>query len=63
LADSVARLVNAATVEAALAVPLGIELEALPVPLTLLIDIMIPIATNSIHAIGREAKNLRGFYG
>ena len=91
LADSVARLVSATTIEATLAVELAVEFEVLPVLavvlagvavaavfaaeaaldalkrlyragllLTLPIDIMAPIATAGIRAIGRDSKNLRG---
>ena len=71
LADSVARLVSAATVEALLAVELAVELEMLLVLaaagvaaarllLTLPIDIMIPIATAGIRDIGWESNNLSG---
>lgn len=54
LADSVARLVSAATVEAVLAVTLAVEAWLL---LMLPIDIMAPIATAGIRGIGRDSKN------
>jgi hypothetical protein len=61
LADSVARLVSAATVEAVLAVKLAVELGLKAwLLLTLPIDIMAPIATGGIRAIGQDSKNLRG---
>jgi hypothetical protein len=60
LADSVARLVSAATVEAVFAFKLAVELGLKAwLLLTLPIDIMTPIATAGIRAIGRDSKNLR----
>jgi hypothetical protein len=70
LADSVARLVSAATVEATLAVEaaLVVELagelggtEAWLLP-TLPIDIWIPRATAGIRVIGRDSRNLRKIF-
>jgi hypothetical protein len=58
LADSVARLVSAATVEAVLAGVLAGVAEAWLL-LTLPIDIMAPIAIAGIRGIGRCPKNLR----
>jgi hypothetical protein len=60
LADSVARLVSAATVEAVLAVELTVALGTeVWLLLTLPIDIMTPIATAGIRVIGRDSTNLR----
>jgi hypothetical protein len=74
LADSVARLVSAATVEISLAVELAVELAVLFVLaavlagvaaswllLTLPIDIIASIPTRGIRGIGRDSKNLREF--
>jgi len=71
LADSLARLVSAATVEAVLAVELAVELELLLALATELagvaaawlllmlpIDITVPIATAGIRDIGRDSWNL-----
>jgi len=66
LADSLARLVNAATVEVRFAVTLLVELAAglagvaeAGLLLTLPIDIMAPIATGGIRVVGRDSNNLR----
>jgi hypothetical protein len=66
LADSLARLVRAATVEVRFAVTLAVELAAglagaaeAWLLLTLPIDIMAPIATAGIRVIGRDSISLR----
>ena len=63
LADSVARLVSAAIVDAMLEVLLAAALTGAVeawLLVTLPIDIMASIATGGIKTIGRNSKNLRG---
>jgi len=66
LADSLARLVSAATVDVRFADKLAVGLAAglagvaeAWLLLTLPIDIMAPIATGGIRVVGRDSNNLR----
>lgn len=63
LADSVARFVSAATVEAMLAPEAAVaavpaEVAAAGLLVTLPIDIIVPLATGGIRVVGRISQNL-----